>query len=416
MAETRAPDVVAPPPGHPRFPLLDSLRAIAALAVLASHVGFVSGASQKSSWGSLVANGIAGVTVFFVLSGFLLYRPFLAAELDGARPIKLRDYARRRLLRILPAYWLALTVIGAWLHLHGVYTPDFWRYYLLLQVYSTHTVAGGIVPAWTLCVELSFYLLLPLYAVGVAWLLRRAPSRSARLKLELGVLALLAAISVALKYLTLTGRFPDLYSTLPPNFAWFAVGMALAIVSVGPVGQSLGRAISGRAGLCWLAAGVTYVVLAIALHTDPHKPLFYSNAQWMTQYVLSALVAFALVSPAVFGGERGGWPRRLLAWRWLAYLGLISYGIYLWQSGWVEQIGRWTPGWDIPGPQFLVVLVPTVVLTAACAAISYHVLERPLMRFKNQRPASAPPAPRGTAAAPASARVPVPGSAPGSPR
>ena len=61
------------------------------------------------------------MTVFFVLSGFLLYRPFLAADLDGLRPVALRDYARRGVLRIVPAYWLALTVIALWLNLDEVF-------------------------------------------------------------------------------------------------------------------------------------------------------------------------------------------------------------------------------------------------------------------------------------------------------
>jgi peptidoglycan/LPS O-acetylase OafA/YrhL len=119
-----AQPVVAPPPGHPRFPLFDALRAFAALGVLVSHAGYLAGASQDAWYGSVVAQGSVGVTVFFVISGFLLYRPFLAADLDGRPRARLRDYSRRRVLRIIPAYWLALTVIAAILTLPGVFNGD----------------------------------------------------------------------------------------------------------------------------------------------------------------------------------------------------------------------------------------------------------------------------------------------------
>src|SRR5436190_22125275 len=97
---TRAVEpVVAPPPGNPRFPLVDSLRAIAALAVLVTHTAFLSGANEFSSYGRYTARLDVGVTVFFVITGFLLYRPFVRARIDGGRGPRVRDYARRRVLR-----------------------------------------------------------------------------------------------------------------------------------------------------------------------------------------------------------------------------------------------------------------------------------------------------------------------------
>lgn len=409
----RTPDAVAPPPGHPRFALIDALRAVAAVGVLASHAGYVSGTSQRAWYGSAVAQGITGVTVFFVLSGFLLYRPFLAAELDGLRPVRLIDYARRRLLRILPAYWLALTVIGLWLHLRGVFGADWWRYYLLMQVYSAHTVVGGLAAAWTLCVEVSFYAYLPVHAVVLSRL-GRGRSRTGRLRLELGVLAALGLISLALRYAARAGTVPAIDSTLLTTFTWFALGMALAVISVSGIVPRLVAAVSAHPARCWLVAGATYLVLSALLRRPPDQPLSYTTGQWMLQYVLSAVIAVALVAPAALGDRAGGWPRRVLAWPWLANVGLISYGIYLWQGGWVDQFGRWgLPSWL---PAFPAYFVATVVASVVCAALSYRVLERPLMRFKNPRRGSAPPSTRDTAAVPASGRVPVPGSAPGSPR
>lgn len=413
-APARAPDVVAPPPGHPRYPGLDALRAVAAFGVLASHAGYVSGASQQAWYGSLLAQGISGVTVFFVLSGFLLYRPFLAADLDGLRAVHLRDYLRRRLLRIVPAYWLALTIAGVWLDLRGVFGHDFWRYYLFAQVYDAHTLVGGLAAAWTLSVEVSFYAWLPLHA-AVLGRLGAGRSRAARIRLELAVLALLGGTSLVLRGISLASGGSTLEVTLAGTFLWFAVGMALAVVSVEGETWRLVRAVARRPVACWAVAAATLVVLAVVLHTPADRPIAYSARQWMAQHVLTALLAGALVAPAVLSPAAGGWPRRVLSWRWLGALGLISYGIYLWQGSWVEQLGRWgARGW-VAGEPFLVVVVLTTVLTVATAAVSYRLVERPLMRLKH-RSGSAGPGRRHTAGDPASARAPVPDTAPGSPR
>ncbi len=387
METARPPDVVAPPPGHPRFPGLDALRAIAALGVLLSHASYESGATALASYGSLTAQGVAGVTVFFVLSGFLLYRPFLAADLDGLRGVRLRDYARRRLLRIVPAYWLALTVIALWLNLDEVFTKDWWRYYGFLQIYSPRTSLHGLAAAWTLCVEVSFYALLPLYALGLRRL-ARGRSRAWRLNADLVALTVLAAISIGLRAWSLFDIGGIIPITLAGTFAWFAIGMALAVLSVR-------GGISVRPELSWAIAAVALVAMAEVL-----KGLSYSPREWLFQHLASAVMAAALVAPAVLG--EGGRIRALLTWRPLMLVGVVSYGIYLWQGAWVVKL---------PDDGFAELCVLTVLASLVTATLSYRMLERPLMRLKNRRPG-----PPRTAAGPASAHAPEPGIAPGSPR
>jgi peptidoglycan/LPS O-acetylase OafA/YrhL len=128
--------------------------------------------------------------------------------------------------------------------------------------------------------------------------------------------------------------------------------------------------------------------------------LQYSPRQWLFQHVVSAGMAAALVAPAVLG--EGGRIRALLTWRPLMLTGVISYGIYLWQGAWVVKL---------PDHGFLALTALTVLASLATAALSYRLLERPLMRLKNRR--RDPPR---TAAGQASARAPEPGIAPGSPR
>ena len=101
--------------------------------------------------------------------------------------------------------------------------------------------------------------------------------------------------------------------------------------------------------------------------------------------VLFGLFAFFLLLPAVFGDDRGGWPRRVLANPVLAWLGLVSYGIYLWHASlmiWLDEQGAagWVAGLSFPG-----LLVVTTAFATACAAASYYLVERPLLRFKDPR-------------------------------
>ena len=88
--------------------------------------------------------GALGPIVFFAISGFLLYRPWVAARAAGAPAPAAGRYARRRALRILPAYWVALTVLAVFPGITGVFTGDWWRYYLFLQAYDARTLGLGI--------------------------------------------------------------------------------------------------------------------------------------------------------------------------------------------------------------------------------------------------------------------------------
>ena len=188
---SRVEPAVAPPPGNPRFPLIDSLRALAALSVLVYHTGYASLASFVAWYGPVVGHLDVGVPLFFAISGFLLYRPFFAARYRGAERPRTRDYMRRRVLRIVPAYWLALTVLAIYPGLTGVFGSDWWRYYGFLQIYSLDTILGGLPQTWSLAVEASFYLALPFYAIAIGRICR-GRDRRATVAIELAALALLA--------------------------------------------------------------------------------------------------------------------------------------------------------------------------------------------------------------------------------
>jgi peptidoglycan/LPS O-acetylase OafA/YrhL len=399
-----APPAVAPPPGHPRFPLVDSVRAVAALCVVVTHTAVFGGFAPHAWTTALLTNLTIGVPIFFVISGFLLYRPFLAARVLGAPATTVRGYAWRRLLRIVPAYWLALTVLGWWVNLRGVFTHDWWRYYLFLQVYSRRTLYGGILPAWTLCIEVTFYALLPVYAAAMGRLAARA-GRAGWLRLEVAVAVVLGVASLALRTIDLAGPRTVLDNTLLENFDWFAVGIVLAAASVaaqeGVSGAAVARWVGRRAGLCWAGAVALYIALAPLLGNPAvlsHGIYYQTPWGGLALHVGFGLVAMLFVAPAVFP-RAGSVPSRVLGLGALAWLGLISYGIYLWHDpllGKLLQHGAY--GWW-PHHSFAVLTVTTAAAAVVAAALSYYLVERPILTLKNLRPrrpagsgAPAPPA------------------------
>src|SRR5215218_9464274 len=143
-------DPSQPPPRSAHFPLFDSLRAIAALSILFFHLfGFSGVSSEIQPWTGRLG---MGVTVFFVISGFLLYRPFVRAHLRAEPAPMTGPYAWRRFRRIVPAYWLALTVIALVLSRDEVFGTRSAYFYGFIQTFREDTGLRGIGQAWTLAV------------------------------------------------------------------------------------------------------------------------------------------------------------------------------------------------------------------------------------------------------------------------
>lgn len=380
-----APVTLTPPPGNPRFPLLDAMRAIAALSIVAYHVAFFARATEHGVSGALLSRLGVGVTIFFVISGFVLYRPMVRARWDGEPPRSLREYARRRALRIVPAYWLALTVLAIYPGLLGVFGDRWWVYYGFGQVYSGDTILRGIGPAWSLCTELVFYAALPFLAVALGRAWRGGRRRGVRA--ELAVLAALGLASLGFRATIELGDGASyLTQTILGTFDGFALGMALAVASVALADErerpAAIRLVAARPGVAWAAALACFAAAAAIGGPDPAFLLGTETpaGEAMAVRVLSLLTAVALLAPALFGDDEGGAPRRLLALPGLAWLGAISYGIYLWHYPIIQRV---TVGADMegfPGGSGWRIAAISVPIVIACAALSYHLLERPLVR------------------------------------
>jgi peptidoglycan/LPS O-acetylase OafA/YrhL len=409
-----APPPFEPPPGNPRFPLFDGLRAIAALGVLFGHCASITFLDLESSGGEAIADMQIGVTIFFVISGFLLYRPFVSADMQGhEHPPTLVFYARRA-LRIFPGYWFALTLIGLLPAVVGVLNEgDWWRYYLLLQNYEggEAVFARGIGPAWSLSVELAFYATLPLFAVAMSRLGGSDPTRRmVRDLAALGVLALVSAGTRALVVGDLNAAngegdhwYWNLTLTLPLFLAWFAVGMAFATVSSwsSATGRTPGpiRTASRNPTAVWGAALWLYALLVLT--TDP-----LNRIEDEPHHLLAILVAGLIVFPAAFPHPSGrGVPAKVLALPLVAWLGLISYGIFLW-AGPVTVALFYEVALDF-GEPFWVLAPLAFAASVAAGAFSYYVVERPFLRLKNRQGKPPPAEPKAGQTTSRSSPVPT---------
>jgi peptidoglycan/LPS O-acetylase OafA/YrhL len=341
-----------------------------------------------------------GVTIFFLISGFLLYRPFVAARVLGAPGARLRDYARRRFLRIVPAYWLALTALAIIPGLYGVFSGNWWVYYGFLQDFPVYSLTSdcasdlyqcGIAPAWSLGIEVLFYAALPFFALGMGLLTARLAAR-AWVAVELAVLGVIAVWSLLIQNSTSATDLQRwlFFSPLGRGW-WFGLGMGLAVLSVRAQQRggepALLRWLGEHPLVPWGAAAALYLT-AVLFIVDPVPTLagpVVPRTQYLFEYVAFGVVAGLLLLPAIFGAEKGGIPRRILANPVLAWLGLISYGIFLWHFPILYGLyqGGILDWW--PSMAFPLLVTMTFAITVVCAALSYYLLERPLMRLKYSR-------------------------------
>jgi peptidoglycan/LPS O-acetylase OafA/YrhL len=364
------------------FPLVHSMRAVAALSVLAYHGLFKAYLVQHP--GSVLAPYAAhldvGVSVFFLISAFVLYRPMVAARLHGEAMSDPQAYGRRRLLRIVPAYWVALLVAGiagaSYLGYPAIFSGQgVPAYFGFLQIYSPDTAGGGINVAWTLCVELTFYAFLPLWAIAMRRLRPRGGLRS-----EMVALGLLFAASLAWQALAVHSTNPNGFGLSAarwleplPNFLdQFAVGMALAVASVAWE-QGRGPAwLLRRPRIAWVLAAVAFWVVSTQLGLHGAQGDHLTAASYVARHQLYTVVALGLLWPAVFGSRRGG--------RALAFVGTISYGIYLYHIPVLLTLAK---AWGLPdGAGALAAwLAAGVACTIALAWLSWHLVERPALRL-----------------------------------
>ena len=328
-----------------RVDSLTGIRAVAALLVVLTHAAYTTGKYPQGYVGLVYSRAEIGVPIFFVLSGFLLFAPWVkaAAQADGRRrpdseaaaPPSLRRYAWHRVRRIMPAY--AVTVVVAYLLYHfrmagpnpGHTWEGLFRNLTLTQIYTDDYMYSflhqGLTQMWSLAVEVAFYVALPFMAYLLMVLLCRRRWRPGCLLAGLGVLALVSPAWLILVHTT--DWLPDgARLWLPSYLTWFVGGMVLAAL------QPLG--VRAYAVACVPLAIVSYFIVSTPIAGEPTtSPAGLREALIKTAFY--AAIATLVVAPLALRGHRGvgGQPNglyaRVMSSRPMVFLGEISYEIFL---------------------------------------------------------------------------------------
>lgn len=349
------------------LPAVEGMRACAAIGVVITHVAFQTGQSSGVA-GRLFGRFDLAVAVFFALSGFLLWRGHAAAARDLGRGLVKRPrtghYLRSRVVRIMPAYVVAVVVILTLLPDADHASLTVWLANLTLtQIYVPLTLTGGLTQMWSLSVEVSFYLVLPILAL----LARRVPVRA-----RVPGIAMLGVLSWSWGWIPVDVGSGINAQTWPPAFfSWFAAGMLLAEWVHSPIGAP--HRLARRRVLMAAIAGLAYLVAASPL-AGPEGLVPGTAGQFAVKTAMGSLVAFALVAPLVL--DRPDTPHRLLGSPGMVTLGRWSYGLFIWHLAALAMVFPVLGIFPFTG-QMPTVLVLTLVFGFAIAAVSYALVESP---------------------------------------
>lgn len=362
---------------------IEGLRAIAALGVLGSH--FIVSVEAQAGLDSVhplidgaLRAGTHGVNLFFVLSGFLLALPFLEAMVAGAPLPSIRRYFLARALRIVPAFWLILTVLIFATHSSFKSLQSAAIDYAFLQVFADVGHAPIVAVGWTLGIEIQFYLLLPLLALATRALLTRlrATHRERVFGITIAFLLLFLIIPFASDASARVENFfgtldvPDnvvTHAFVAPYLSWFSLGMGLAFIYV----------LLRRSGNVRVLPALPMFGLAVVL-------VAINQARWLGPYDYwpARLWPAVLLAGVAFGRGPGS---QFFGNGLLHGLGVISYGIYLWHEPIIEKIGA-SKLWLGPSQAWLPVnFLAVVLVTVGCAALSYYAIERWALLLKDER-------------------------------
>ncbi len=352
-----------------RLPALTGLRIFAAVAVYFSHVGPPVGSPKVLS--TFMLSGYCGVTIFFVLSGFVLSYNYFDA-LRHPKAGKIWEYLVARFARVYPLYLLVLFFLVVRIHGEGASIEGWWRHALAIQAWDPNGVQTFSFnqPAWSVSVEFFLYACLP-FLIPIVARLRRPRYLLTLAALVVLALAGLAAWFVAtgkgdLPYFVPSSAHRWLYRTPLTRLGDFILGIVAAqlFVTVGhrPRVRQIGRALTPLS-----------IVAIVALMAWP--ALYYTAWSWDVAYAVPAVcLMFGLaVAPRTI-------PARLLALPAIVLLGEASYAFYLIHFNAIGYFGA--GGWGTAVSPTRVVLEALILGAILAFAVGLHVtVELPARKF-----------------------------------
>lgn len=371
--------------GTPRSRHLDGIRGLAALGVLLFHCTYATGYwgtlyRQSPAVGAFIANTANFcVCIFFALSGFLLFKEFLGAILFDEERVPTARFLVRRILRIYPAYWAALLGFVLLIGTDNLQGSAFGLITLTERNLNATAWDLGIPVAWTLYIEVAFYVFLPIAAAVLTRLCRRRPAIT-RVRIVIGSLIAMATFSMA--WIFLAHHFADgdprLMLNLPTYLAWFAAGMALAVIhrcrhhslAIAPRLTRLAE----HPWWCWS--------IALALNIGVERlGLLASTRQTAVQVQMRlaalAIAAFLMLLPLVLS-SRPSTIHQFVGSSPIVWVGMVSYGVYVWHWTVLDELTDLHAfGRTFGGTLALLALVLPISLLLGW--ISFRMIERPAM-------------------------------------
>ena len=375
-----------------RLPGLDGLRALAALSVFGVHFNQI--VQLDFHIGPvgiyrLLANGNHAVSLFFSLSGFLLSLPFWKA-IESGRPLPgMKRYILRRIGRILPAYYVALTILillgGLW-RIPGA-GIDILLHYTFLFNYTEFSIFSINPPFWTLAVEVQFYILLPVFFL----LVRRITHRNI-----LWAIVFVGAGAYAMHYWLITSITHIVPWPYNPLLTW-----------IRPYGAVLSHSI--LANLPHFLIGVAMGRLSLYIsqfHTaDRRKKYAYEITFWFclagtlillgTGWNVKVSLPYGpyglpvvplLLAAMIFTAPLTNVARRFLDGLLLRKLGAISYGFYIYHVPCLNYLDRTMTKSGIDAAEHWILFgCAGIILTIVIASISYVVVEKPCLRYVHNK-------------------------------
>jgi peptidoglycan/LPS O-acetylase OafA/YrhL len=374
------------------------------MGVIITHVAFSTGVVLGSDAGppkqgiwSILAVGLeVSLGPFFILSGMLLYRPFARRTILGKQVPPLRHFFLRRLLRLVPAYWVLAAFCLLLLNFSSIHSAWYvLRPLLFMQDYD-YVWYAGMDPTWTVPTELQFYIVLPLLAVLMHRLAKGVADpvqKIRRMSVPLVGLVVVGFAFTAYMHKASLGPWPTVYWWPFSRVGLFGIGMWMALQSVLAEARpqklpGIYRLAASRPNLYWLVALAALAVDCISPFGhrgtwDYGSPLFA-----VVQQVAFTTFAAALCIPLVAPKGRSRFIEAVLSNRPMRYLGRISYGLYLWHFA---VMYLWFQSGSIFGapPKLAFFLIGTVgfwemvtvviIGSIVFSSVSYYLIERPLL-------------------------------------